>query len=151
MLIGGDLNADPAEIPCLAKVISAGKLVDRALAYLLVKGNGLLLPASSDWMIVLVLVGISFGVVPMRLLLPLLAKSRIGGFLLIFMIFFGIDGWLVGVSCPLFPSLCGLLAGLTLQKDPPLRLLVLSKMPGVCGCTAVCGSCSWRCGLQVLC
>ena len=33
MLIAGDLNADPAVIPCLAKDISAGKFVDLALAY----------------------------------------------------------------------------------------------------------------------
>ena len=33
MLIGGDLNADPAVIPCLAKGISAGRYVDLALAY----------------------------------------------------------------------------------------------------------------------
>ena len=33
MLIAGDLNADPAVIPCLAKGISAGRYVDSALAY----------------------------------------------------------------------------------------------------------------------
>ena len=33
MLIAGDLNADPAVIPCLAKGISAGRYVDWALAY----------------------------------------------------------------------------------------------------------------------
>ena len=33
MLIAGDLNADPAVIPCLAKGISAGGYVDLALAY----------------------------------------------------------------------------------------------------------------------
>ena len=33
---------------------------------------------------------------------------------------------------PLFPSLCGLLAGLTLLKGPPLRYLVLFGMPGMC-------------------
>ena len=33
MLIAGDLNADPAVIPCLAKGISAGRFVDLALAY----------------------------------------------------------------------------------------------------------------------
>ena len=32
MLIAGDLNADPAVIPCLAKGISAGRFVDLALA-----------------------------------------------------------------------------------------------------------------------
>ena len=33
MLIAGDLNADPAVIPCLAKGISAGRYVGLALAY----------------------------------------------------------------------------------------------------------------------
>ena len=33
MFIAGDLNADPAVIPCLAKGISAGRFVDLALAY----------------------------------------------------------------------------------------------------------------------
>ena len=33
MLIAGDLNADPAVIPCLAKGISASRYVDLALAY----------------------------------------------------------------------------------------------------------------------
>ena len=40
MLIAGDLNADPAVIPCLAKGISAGRCVDLALAYSL--GAGLI-------------------------------------------------------------------------------------------------------------
>ena len=39
MLIAGDLNADPAVIPCLSKGISAGPYVDLALAYCL--GTGL--------------------------------------------------------------------------------------------------------------
>ena len=38
MLIVGDLNADPAVIPCLAKGISAGRYVDLALAYSLGAG-----------------------------------------------------------------------------------------------------------------
>ena len=33
MLIAGDLNADPAVIPCIAKGISAGRYVDFAIAY----------------------------------------------------------------------------------------------------------------------
>ena len=39
MLITGDLHADPAVIPCLAKGISAGKFVDLALAYSLGTGR----------------------------------------------------------------------------------------------------------------
>ena len=54
VLIAGDLNADPAVIPCLAKAISAGRFVDVALAYS--RGE-------------LVLVGILSWDVPMRLLL----------------------------------------------------------------------------------
>ena len=38
MLIAGDLNADPAVIPCLAEGISAGRYVDLALAYSLGAG-----------------------------------------------------------------------------------------------------------------
>ena len=38
VLIAGDLNADPAVIPCLAKGISAGRFVDLALAFSLRAG-----------------------------------------------------------------------------------------------------------------
>ena len=38
MLIAGDLNADPAVIPCLSKGLSAGRYVDLALAYSLGAG-----------------------------------------------------------------------------------------------------------------
>ena len=85
VLIAGVLNADPAVIPCLTKAISVGRFVDLALASLLGRGSGLRLPASSSWMSVLDLVGILSWVVLMRLLLPLLAGSLIGGFLLIFL------------------------------------------------------------------
>ena len=40
LLIAGDLNADPAVIPCLAKGISAGRFVDQALAFSLGAGVG---------------------------------------------------------------------------------------------------------------
>ena len=39
MLIAGDLNADPAVIPCLAKGIAAGRFVDLALAYSIGSGD----------------------------------------------------------------------------------------------------------------
>ena len=39
MLIAGDLNADPAVIPCLSWGISAGRYVDLALAYSLGAGS----------------------------------------------------------------------------------------------------------------
>ena len=76
VLIAGDLHDDPALIPCLAKAISAGRFVDLALE----RGSGLLLLASSSLMSVQGLVGILSWVVLMRLLLPLLAGSLIGGF-----------------------------------------------------------------------
>ena len=38
MLIAGDLNADPAVVPCLSKRISSGRYVDLALAYSLGAG-----------------------------------------------------------------------------------------------------------------
>ena len=38
MLTAGDLNADPAVIPCLSKGISAGRYVDLALAFSLGAG-----------------------------------------------------------------------------------------------------------------
>ena len=41
MLIAGDLNADPAVIPCLAKGISAGRYVDLALVFSLDAGLAL--------------------------------------------------------------------------------------------------------------
>ena len=80
LLIAGDLNADPAVIPCLAKGISAGKFVDLALACSLGEGR-----KPVGWRIVLVLVVTSLSVAPMRWLLLLLARSRIGDSLLIFL------------------------------------------------------------------
>ena len=42
LLIVGDLNADPAVIPCLAKGISTGRFVDLALAYSILANLGLM-------------------------------------------------------------------------------------------------------------
>ena len=67
VLIAGDLNADPAVIPCLAKGISAGRHVDLALAFSL--GAGLTPDAGLVGRRVLVLVEISLLVVLMRWLL----------------------------------------------------------------------------------
>ena len=60
----------------------------------------------------MVLVGASFWVAPMRLLLPLLARSQIGGLLLIFQYLLALVlvGGRLRSLAPLFPSLCGLLA-----------------------------------------
>ena len=39
LLLAGDLDADPAVIPCFAEGISAGKFVDLTLAYSLGEGR----------------------------------------------------------------------------------------------------------------
>ena len=134
VLIDGNLVADPAVIPCLAKAISAGGFVDLVLDFSFGEGSGLLLPASSSWMSVLVLVGISSWVVLMRLLPPLLAGLLIGGFLIIFLCF---QLLVLRVGRPrfpalLFPSLCGPPAGLTLLIGHLLLYLVLFRMPAMC-------------------
>ena len=74
-----------------------------------------MLLANSGGRIALVLVGTSLWVALMRLLLPLLAMSQIGGLLLIFLCLpaFSIDM----LFAPLFPSLCGLLAGVTPDRS----------------------------------
>ena len=135
VLIAGDLNADPAVIPCLATAISEGRFVHLALVYSLGgRGRGLRLPASSSWMSVLVLVGILSWDVPMRWLLPLLAWSLIGGFhrifpcLLLLLLMVG----LLKVPALSFPSLCGPHAGLTLLTGLLHLYLVLFRMPGMC-------------------
>ena len=70
MLIAGDLNADPAVIPCLAKGISAGRYVDLALACILkVLVSLLVLLVRLIGMMVLVLVGIFLWGVRVLLLL----------------------------------------------------------------------------------
>ena len=46
LLIAGDLNADPAVIPCLSESTSAGRFVDLALAFS--RGAGLS-PAATCW------------------------------------------------------------------------------------------------------
>ena len=86
MLIAGDLNADPAVIPCLAKGISAGRYVDLALAYSL--GAGLAPDAtcrfrSGGW--VLVHVEMSLLAVPVLWLLLKPVMLLTDGSLLIFL------------------------------------------------------------------
>ena len=88
-------------------------LVDLALAFSLGEGNGLLLPASSSWMDTR---RISSWVVSRRLLLPLLAGSLICGFLVIFLYSLPLvlRSGRLRFPAALFPSLCGLHAGLAL-------------------------------------
>ena len=83
MLIAGDLNADPAVVPCLAKGISAGKFVDLALAYSLGLEGSRTQFASSSVRIIWVLGGILLSVVLMRWLRLMLALALTGGSLLI--------------------------------------------------------------------
>ena len=86
----------------------------------------------------------------MHLLPPRLVRSRIGGSLRIFLFLqalVSVVGFLLTFQyllalvlmggrprslAPLFLSLCGLLAGKTLLIGPPLRYLVLFRMPGMC-------------------
>ena len=112
-LIAGDLNADPAVIPCLAEGISAGRYVDLALAHSLV----LVLLLMSLVVLVgrraMVLVGISLSDVPMLLLHLMLVMSLIGGLLLtlLFLLAFVlVPGWLT-LRAQLYVSLFGLLVG----------------------------------------
>ena len=113
MLIAGDLNADPAVIPCLAKGISAGRYVDLALAYSLGLVLLLMLPVVLVGRRALFLVGISLSDVPMFLLHLMLVMSLIGGLLLTFqflLAFALVPGWLT-LLAQLFVSLFGLLVG----------------------------------------
>ena len=131
MLIAGDLNADPAVVPCLAKGISAGRYVDLALAYSLGAG---LAPVGLLGRELRVRVGISLLAVPMLLLLLSLAMSLVGGLLLtiqFLLAFVLVPGWLMLLAL-LFLSLFGLLLGWTLLIGPPRRPLVLSRMSGMC-------------------
>ena len=132
MLIAGDLNADPAVIPCLAKGISAGRHVDLALAYSL--GAGLTPDVTCrfsredgtgsrrDF----------FVGCPNALAASSLALSPIGGLLLTFLFllaFVLVLRWLTLLAL-LYASLFGLLVGWTLLIGPPRRPLVLSRMSG---------------------
>ena len=98
MLIAGDLSADPAVIPCLAKGISAGRYVDLALAYS--QGAGLAPDVTCRFSKkkVLVLVGISLWAVLVLWLLLKLVLLLIGGSLLSFqfsLAFVLVPGWLM--------------------------------------------------------
>ena len=129
MFIAGDLDADPAVIPCLAKGISAGRYVDLALAYSL--GAGLAPDVSREdgtgsrrdflW------------AVPVLLLLLRLVMLLIGGSLLTsqFLLAFAlVPGWLM-LLARFLVSPFGLLVGWILLIGPPRRLLELSRMFGI--------------------
>ena len=84
LLTAGDLNADPAVIPCLAKGISAGKFVDLALAYSLGAGGKPDATCKFKREDSLGSRRDSLSVVPMRWLRLMLALLLIGGTLLTF-------------------------------------------------------------------
>ena len=133
MLIAGDLNADPAVIPCLAKGISAGRFVDLALAHSLGAGS---IPditcafnpddgsgSRRDF----------FVGCPNALLLPRRAMLLIGGLLLTFLFlhaFVLMPGWLM-FHARLLVSLSGLLAGWILLIGLLHPRLVLFRMSGM--------------------
>ena len=134
LLIAGDLNADPAVNPCLAKGISACRFVDLALAYS--RGAGVAPDATCkfsreggagsrrDFLLA----------VPMRWLRLMLALLLIGGSLLHFSVLarFCIDAWMANVACPVsYVNLSGLLVSWILLIGPPHRLHVLSRMSGM--------------------
>ena len=133
MLIAGDLNADPAVIPCLAKGISAGRYVDLAPAYSLGAGR---IPDATCRFNRENGTGsrrISLSGVPMLLLHLMLVMSLIGGLLLTFqflLAFALVPGWLTLLArlyASLFVPACWFW---TLLIDPPRLLLVLSRMSG---------------------
>ena len=127
VLIAGDLNADPAVVPCLAKGISACRFVDLALAYS--RGAGIAHDATRrfsreggacsrrDCIVGCpnALAASDACFVTDRWFTPhfsVLARFRI-------------DAWMADVACPEVCQPIWLLIG------PPRQLLVLSKMSGM--------------------
>ena len=114
MLTAGDLNADPAVIPCLAKGISAGRYVDLALAYSLGELDlHLMLLVGLVGRMVLVLVGISLFAVLVFWLLLRVVLLLIGGslFTFQFLLAFALALGLLMLLALLYVSLFGLLVG----------------------------------------
>ena len=134
MLIAGDLNADPAVIPCLAKGMSAGRYVDLALAHSLgagsvpditcafnrVDGSG----SRRDFFV---------GLCQCPCCFPGVLCHRIGGLLPTFLFlhaFVLMPGWLMFLA-RLLAGPSGLLAGWILLIDLPHLRLVLFRMSGM--------------------
>ena len=133
MLIAGDLNADPAVIPCLAKGLLVSMLI-WLLRILLVLVFCLIILVLLIEMMVLVLVEISLLVVPMLLLLPRRAVLRIGGLLLTFLFLHAFElmpGWLMFLAL-LLVSLSGRPVGWILLIGLLHLRLVLFRMFGMC-------------------
>ena len=130
-LIAGALNADPAVIPCLAEGISAGKVVDLALAYSL--GTGVQPYATCKFnRVALVRVGDFFVSCPNALAASdacfVTDKWSTPHFSVV--TFALMRGWLI-LLVRRCASRSGLLVGSTLRIGPPRRLLVLFGMSGM--------------------
>ena len=134
VLIAGDLNDDPAVIPCLAKGISAGRFVDLALACSLGEGKR---PGATcrfrlddcagsrrDF-----IMGCSDA-----LAASTVCKITDLLFLPHFSVFssFSIDRWSAEVSCPIDSQPLWPACWIDTLIGPPLRYLVLFMMPGMC-------------------
>ena len=130
LLIAGDLNADPAVIPCLANCISAGRFVDLALAYSM--GAGRKLDATCFFWLD-ECAGSRMVVVLMRLQLLQLVGSQIGGSLFTSRSLqaFALTIGLLRSLAWLLLSRSGQLVGLTLLTGLPLLYLVQFLMPGI--------------------
>ena len=103
VLIAGDLNADPAVIPCLAKGISTGRFVDLALTYSL--GNGKRPDAACRFRLEDCAGSLRDFIFGCSNALAASTVCKVTGwwFPLHFSVFasFGIDGWSAEVSCPI--------------------------------------------------
>ena len=134
MLNAGDLNADPAVIPCLAKGISAGKFVDLALAYS--RGDGVAPDATckfsreggagsrGDFIVGFpnALAACDACFVTDRWFTPHFSVLAC----------FRIDAWMADVACSeIYVNRSGLPVGWTLLMGPPRQRLVLSRMSGM--------------------
>ena len=134
MLIAGDLNADPALIPCVAKGISAGRCIDLALAFSM--GAVLLL------MLLVGLVGEEgtgsrrhfFVGCPNALAASHACHVTARWFTPHFSVFanFRIGAWTADIACPVAcQPLFGLLVGLdTPDRSSFIVVLVLFRMSG---------------------
>ena len=133
LLIAGDLNADPAVIPCLAKGVSAGRFIDLALAHSLGVGSmpGITCTLNRedgsgsrrDFLVGCpnaLAASYACGVTD-RWFLPhfsVLARFRI-------------DAWMADVACPIACQPIWHLADWILLIDPLRRPLALFRMSGM--------------------
>ena len=132
--IAGDLNADPAVVPCLTKAISEGRFVDLALAYSLGEEKR---PAATckfkldecsgtPWDFIL---GCSDAVAASTA-----CRFTDRWFLPHFFLFsaFGIDGWSAKVSCPFVSQPLWPACWIDTPDRSSSSVSVLFRMPGMC-------------------